>query len=106
MDVTASMPASDEDLRAMVKRGEDAARAKFSQLAIGDGAALKDAEAELVSGFASSAGRMEKENLQVGTSANEAWLRSQWGARVDVKMQEFRSRFDSGNLSAQAAAEA
>ena len=45
--------------------------------------ALKDAEAELASGFASSAGRMEKENLQVGTSANEVFRslhakRAQW----------------------------
>lgn len=106
MEITASLPLSDEDLRAMIKRGEDAAREKFKQLAIGDGTALADAEADLTSGFASSTQRAEKENLAVGTSANEAWLRSQWASRVEGKLKDYRDRHDAGSLPTAAGAEA
>jgi len=106
LDVTASLPVSDDDLRAMIKRGEDAAREKFKQLAIGDGSALADAEAELATGFTSASSRVEKENAQVGTRANEAWLRSQWQARLETKMQDCRARHEAGNLPATEATDA
>jgi len=106
LEVNASLPATDEDLKAMVKRGADEARLKFKQLTIGPDSVVADAEAELNTGFAAGTARIEKENFQMGTRSNEAWLRSQWAMRVEGKLKELRDRFSAGQLSQAELAEA
>lgn len=106
MEVTTSLPANDDDLKAMLRRCEDAARKKFQELAMGEDKAIKENEAELNSGIASGISRIERENAQVAIRTLESWLQREWEARVERAMSDFRVQHDAGKLTNEGGKEA